>query len=284
MRPRRDLHEANRLAWNAATVAHNSHKAGDVEYLRSGGSTLFPEELDLLGDLSRRRLLHLQCNSGHDTLSLAGQGARVTGVDIGDEAIAYARRLSQASGIPGDFHRADVYDWLEEAAARGERYDLAFCSYGALPWLSDIATWARGVAALLAPGGRLVVVEFHPTLWVLDEGWRPRYDYFCRGVPLTLEGVSDYVGDAGDAMVPWGAAPGVERFTNPHLDHTFSWSVSEVVTAILDAGLALEALREWPYANAWNGFERMRPLPGRRWLPPADLPELPLMLGLSARR
>ena len=112
-------HEANRLAWNAATAAHNSHKQDQAGFLRRGGSTLFPEEVGLLGDIAGRRLLHLQCNAGQDTLSLAKLGAVATGVDISDEAIQFARKLSADSGIPAAFHRADVYDWLAEAADRG---------------------------------------------------------------------------------------------------------------------------------------------------------------------
>ena len=85
---RKHIHETNRLAWNAATQAHNSHKGDQARYLREGGSTLFPEEVELLGGLAGKSLVHLQCNAGQDTLSLAKLGATVTGVDISDEAIA----------------------------------------------------------------------------------------------------------------------------------------------------------------------------------------------------
>ena len=105
---KKDLHEANRLSWNAATRAHNSHKGDQARFLREGGSTLHPEELELLGELRGRSLLHLQCNSGQDTLSLAARGALVTGVDISDEAISFARRLSADSGLPATFERAFV--------------------------------------------------------------------------------------------------------------------------------------------------------------------------------
>ena len=86
---RKDLHEANRLSWNAATQAHNSHKIDQAGFLRRGGSTLFAEELALLGDVRGLRIAHLQCNAGQDSLSLAALGALVTGVDISDEAIAF---------------------------------------------------------------------------------------------------------------------------------------------------------------------------------------------------
>src|SRR5690349_20003541 len=152
--PRKELHQDNRIAWNAATVAHNSHKADQARFLREGGTTLFPEELELLGVIEGRRLVHLQCNAGQDSLCQARLGATVTGVDISDEAIAFARRLSTVAGIPATFVRADVYDCLAEAAGRPEWYDIAFSSYGAIPWLSDIRAWARGIAAILKPGGR----------------------------------------------------------------------------------------------------------------------------------
>lgn len=147
---RSDLHEANRLSWNAATRAHNSHKADQAAFFRNGGSTLYPEELQLLGHLDGLRLLHLQCNAGQDSLSLARLGARVTGVDIADSAIDFARQLSRDSGIAADFQRDDILRWLPVAATRGERFERVFASYGTLVWLSDLKRWADGIAQVLA--------------------------------------------------------------------------------------------------------------------------------------
>ena len=107
-----DLHEDNRVSWNLATEAHNSHKHDQAAFFRAGGSTLFPDEIELLGDLRGKSLLHLQCNAGQDTLSLARLGAAVTGVDISDTAIAFARQLSSDTEIPASFERADIFDWL----------------------------------------------------------------------------------------------------------------------------------------------------------------------------
>src|SRR3954469_18087017 len=95
---RKDMHEDNRRSWNAATDAHNSHKADQAAFFRDGGSTLYPEEIELLGDLHGKSLVHLQCNAGQDTLSLAGLGATVTGVDISDTAISFAQQLSTDTG------------------------------------------------------------------------------------------------------------------------------------------------------------------------------------------
>lgn len=283
--PRRELHEENRLAWNAATVAHNSHKADQATFLREGGSTLFDTELELLGDIAGKSLVHLQCNAGQDSLCLARLGATVNGVDISDEAIGFARQLSADTGIMATFVRADVYDWLAEAAQGSERYDIVFSSYGALVWLSDIRAWARGIAGILSPGGRLVVVEFHPFSMVFEWDWSHKYPYFADGVPHSYEhGVGDYVALAGEALTPSGYIEGARDFVNPHPGHEFQWGIGEVATALLDAGLTIEALREYPYSNAARLFDRMRELPGKRMVPPEDVPNVPLMYGVVARR
>lgn len=283
MRP--ELHEANRRSWNAATVAHNSHKQDQAAFFRSGGSTLFPEEVELLGELSGRSLVHLQCNSGQDSLSLARLGARVTGVDISDEAHAFAEELSRASGIPAWFHRADVYEWLEESAQRGERYDLAFCSYGVLCWLSDLDRWARGVAAVLRSGGRFVCVEFHPFAMMFNEQWELRFAYASGAEPVMWrEGVGDYVAGSGGDLTPSGLATGIADFRNPHPAYEFQWGIGQILTALLQAGLQLRVFREYPYANGWKAFERMRRLSHRRWAAPEGMPELPLMFGVVAEK
>src|SRR5258706_9699764 len=126
---RRDLHEQNRRSWNHATTAHETHKGDQAGFLRGGGSTLFPEEIELLGNLSGKRVVHLQCNAGPDTLSLVARGARVLGVDISDTAIAAARKLASAAGIDGRFERADLYEWFDAAAERGDQFDVRFPSY-----------------------------------------------------------------------------------------------------------------------------------------------------------
>jgi len=278
----RELHEQNRRSWNAATVAHNSHKGDQAAWLRSGGDSLFPEELSLLGDLDGVHLVHLQCNSGQDTLCLARRGARCVGVDISDEAIRFARQLSADSGIPAEFERADVYDWLDQAASSGRAADVVFASYGALVWLSDLDRWARGIAGVLRPGGRLEVVEMHPAGVMLGDDLRPAIPYRTYGKPMAFDGIGDYVAASGSGLTH-GAEyhEGVVDFQNPHPSWQFSWGISDVITAVLEAGMRLTAFREWPYVNGCAILPNMR-LEGRRYYPPEGVPDLPLMYGLSA--
>lgn len=280
----RELHEDNRRSWNSATRAHNSHKGDQAGFLASGGSTLFPEELELLGDVRGRRLAHLQCNSGQDSLSLAALGATVTGVDISDEAISFATTLSADSGIPATFVRSDVFDWFDHAATSGQRFDVVFSSYGAIDWLSDLTDWGSGIAAVLRPGGRFVIVDFHPVGTMFDWNWQLKYDYAKRGNgPDTVDGgVGDYVRVSGDGLVPWGYEEGMAEVPDPHRCHVFGWGLSDVIGSLLAGGLSVEVFREYPWSNGCVWGEGMRELPGRRFLPPAELPDFPMMYGIAA--
>ena len=279
------LREQNRLSWNAVVGAHDSHRGDLAGFLREGGSTLFLEELALLGDLKGKTLVHLQCNSGGDSLSLASLGATVTGVDISDEAISSARRLSGESGISADFVRADAYDWLGEAAREERRFDVVFSSYGVVCWLPDLTSWARGIAAVLRPGGRFVLVDFHPVADMFDERWDLSGSYPSDGEPRLLgEGVGDYVGESGGGLTPAGFVEGVRSFENPECCHLFTWGLGEVVTALAGAGLRITALEEYAYSNGERHFAGMRELPGRRMVPPDGVPAVPLMYGIQAEK
>jgi SAM-dependent methyltransferase len=282
---RRDLREQNRRSWNAVVGAHDSHRGDLAGFLREGGSTLFPEERALLGDMSGKALVHLQCNCGGDSLSLALLGATVTGVDISDEAILCAQSLSSEAGIPAEFVRADVYDWLEEATRTGRRFDIVFSSYGVICWLPDLDAWARGIAAVLRSGGRFVLVDFHPVAEMFDEQWNRVHAYPSGGEPrLIEEGIGDYVGESEGGLTPAGFVEGVRDFDNPQRCHLFRWGLGEVVTALAGAGLRISALEEYPYSNGERLFSGMRELPGRRMVPPEDVPNVPLMFGLSAEK
>lgn len=282
---RKDMHEDNRRSWNAATEAHNSHKADQAAFFREGGSTLYPDEVELLGDIKGKTLVHLQCNSGQDSLSLSRLGATVTGVDISDSAISFAQQLSADTGIPAQFVRSDLYDWFEQASQQGEKFDIAFCSYGAIIWLSDIGAWAKGVASILKPGGKIVVLDFHPYPMTFNWDWKPEFSYFNGQQGQHFDnGVGDYVAMSGSILAPSGYLEGTKDFINPHPGHEFNWSVSEIITALLQAGLALKTFKEYPYFNGAKLFNDMREGENGRIYPPAHIPDLPLMYGIVAEK
>jgi 2-polyprenyl-3-methyl-5-hydroxy-6-metoxy-1,4-benzoquinol methylase len=281
---RKDLHEENRLSWNAATVAHNSHKGDQAAFLRDGGNKLYAEEQALLGDIHGLSVVHLQCNAGQDTLSLAQLGANVTGVDISDTAIDFARQLSADSGIAATFQRMDIYDWLTETARTSQRFDIVFCSYGAICWLSNLTNWARGIEAILKPGGCFVTIEFHPVLSLFDQPMERKFSYFTQEQPLTWdEGVTDYVAMSGLGLADTEYIEGIKDFKNPHRVHEFIWGIGDILTALLAAGLTLTSFQEYPYSNGFKPFTEMRNSE-RRWYLPKDQPTIPLMYSITAQK
>jgi hypothetical protein len=151
--------------------------------------------------------------------------------------------------------------------------------------MSDLDALFRGIAGVLEAGGRVVSLEFHPSAMVFDEELKLAYPYFRAAGPYRWDaGVSDYVALSGAALTPSGWVEGDPAFKNPHPVHEFPWAISDLVRAVIGAGLTLERVVEWPYTNGFKPFKQMRALEGRRYAVADGLPELPLMLGLSATR
>ena len=140
----------NRASWNARTPVHLRSRFYALEAFKAGQSSLRSIELEQVGDVRGRSLLHLQCHFGQDTLSWARLGARVTGMDLSEVAIAEARALATELAIPARFVEGNVND--APVLLGGERFDIVFTSYGVLGWLPRLAPWARAVAGCLAPG------------------------------------------------------------------------------------------------------------------------------------
>jgi SAM-dependent methyltransferase len=228
--------EANRRHWDEVVPIHARSDFYDVASFRDGKTGLNPIELEELGDVEGKSLLHLQCHFGLDTLSWARKGAVVTGVDFSERAIETGRALAAEIGMDARFVVSDVYDLPDRLK---DQFDIVFTSYGVLGWLPDISGWARVVAHFVRPGGTFYIVEFHPFAWVFDDApgatnLTVRYPYFPSNEPLKSEEDGTY------------ADPTVE------LEHraTYSWpyALGDVVTALIDAGLRIEFLHEFPFS------------------------------------
>jgi SAM-dependent methyltransferase len=189
---------------------------------------------DRLGDLTGLDVVHLQCHIGTDTVSLARLGTRsVTGYDFSAPAIAAARHLAQRAGTHAEFVVGELYD-APEVLGRA-RFDLVYTGIGALNWLPDITGWARTVAALLRPGGRLHLREGHPHLGAADDRRTDglicsEYPVFGAAGPTRFEEPVSYAGD--------GTA--VEH----SVTYEWNWSIGEVTTAVIAAGLRVDQLVE----------------------------------------
>jgi SAM-dependent methyltransferase len=228
--------DLNRELWNARTGPHLESEFYDLAAFKAGKTSLNNIELALLGDVAGLRVLHLQCHFGQDSLALARLGAEVTGVDLSDAAIAAARSLSAELKVAAEFICCDVYELPAHLPAA--QFDLVYTSYGVLGWLPDLDRWAALVARYLRPGGRLVLVEFHPVVWMFDNDFTHlQYSYFNTGAIEETE-----VGTYADTGAP---------ITNQSI--TWNHSLSEVIASLLSQGLQLSQFGEYDY-SPYNCF------------------------------
>ena len=260
------MHASNRAAWDEAAERYERWLPEAVDLIRGGGTNLFGAEIELIGDLRGRcdRAIHLQCAGGRDTLSLWNLGAtEVVGVDFSPRMLALAARLTDAVAAPARWIEADVLDTPHELDSTA---DLLYTGRGSLIWLQDLDAWAAVLQRLLAPDGRLVLFEGHPAEWLFDVGADGRwvatdYDYF--GGPEASRGwAPEYIDHLS-----------IEE-GEQHWKFARSWTLGEILTAMLGAGLRLERVVEYPI-DWWGGHADAAPHERGR---------IPLSFGVVARR
>ena len=263
----------NQRLWDAWTAVHAEGEFYNVAGFREGGVRVRPYEIAALGDVTGKTLLHLQCHFGLDTLSWARLGAVVTGVDFSPASIRLARELAADIGIAdARFVESNVY---QLPVRLGEEYDIVYTSRGVLGWLPDIRGWARVVARFVKPGGRFYIMEAHPVIDVFEsEGVAPRelrlqYPYWEHGDPLTFDVHGSY------------ADPGADLGAE-HKEHGWDHGLGEIVTALIDAGLRIDRLEEFPFLE-WPADFLVEDELGRYVLPVGP-GELPLMFSLLASK
>lgn len=263
---------ANLARWEEQVDIHIGSDFYRVAEFRAGETSLDPLILSEIGDVAGKRLLHLQCHFGLDTLSFARMGAEATGLDFSPRAIAEAEKLAADLSLDAHFVLARVDEAAEKA---GAGYDIVFSSWGVLMWLPDLEVWARNIAACLKPGGFFYLAEGHPMTWTLDdegstieENFRIVRSYFLNG-PQQWDNAHDY------------AEPDVTltHFRSNEWQHT----LGEVVTALAKAGLRIEFLHEHDKL-VWPAVPSMTRLDEHHFGAPEGAPRLPLSYSLKARR
>src|SRR5579871_5142511 len=135
-----DEMRTNRDWWNEAARVHFQGAGYKVDEFRAGAIRLHDLERKEVGDVTGKKLLHLQCHFGMDTLSWARLGAHVTGMDFAEKAIEIARSASQELHLDATFVCCDLYDLPNVLDAAGE-FDIVYTSYGAIGWLPDLQPW-----------------------------------------------------------------------------------------------------------------------------------------------
>lgn len=259
----------NRRYWDQLARIHPKTPFYRLDAFKRGENVLDPIVREALGDVAGKRLLQLQCHFGLETLSMARQGAEVTGLDLSQVAVETARNLSRELSIPGKFVEADVLQAPEDLVG----FDIVFASWGALCWISDLPAWMRIAARALEPGGKLILVEGHPAGMMLNLDSEP-------GGPLQVR-------DPYDSPEPIiEAAQGSYADENAMLDDPrcvfWGHGLERIFTAMLDAGLSLRSFHEldcaaWPMPALVKTDEYF-------WKFPESVPPVPLGFALTAER
>lgn len=220
--------DTNKESWNNKVGIHRDSDFYDNNSFLSGKTTLNRLEIEELGQVRGKTLLHLQCHFGQDTLSWSRMGAICTGIDLSNKGIAAAKRLNTQLGLNASFITTNVYDVSKNVPGK---FDIVFTSYGVVGWLPDLDLWAKVIAEKLVKGGIFYMAEFHPIVWMFDYLTKPaelKYPYL-KGEVIYEEYEGTYANN--DAPI-----------TNK--EYTWNHGLGEVVSALTKAGLEVEFLHE----------------------------------------
>lgn len=260
-----DYFEANKTLWNKRTTVHKDSSFYDLPSFLKGTTSLKKIELDELGDVRGKKILHLQCHFGMDTLSLARIGAIVTGIDLSDEAIGEAKKLNDQLGLDAQFICCNVYDLPQHL---NEQFDIVFTSYGVIGWLPDLRLWACIINQYLKPGGFFYMAEFHPVVWMMDEDFQSVKYYYHNRELIEIESTGTYT----------------DRHANIKAkEYSWNHSISEVLNALLHQSLQLEFFNEFSY-SPFPCFNNMVEGPDGNWRVKGLEDKIPMVYSLKASR
>lgn len=227
--------EINLQSWNNRTETHLNSDFYDLNGFLKGNTSLNEIELNLLGDIKGKKILHLQCHFGQDTISLSRLGADVTGIDLSDKAIESAKQIAKDTNSNTKFICCDIYDLPQHL---DEKFDIVFTSYGTIGWLPDLDKWGKIISRYLKTNGQFVFVEFHPVVWMFDDNFeKVGYRYFNSGAIIETESgtYADKEADISQSYVMW------------------NHGLSEVVNSLINNGLEINSIDEFDY-SPYNCF------------------------------
>lgn len=261
-----DNFEHNRKSWNELTALHAESSFYDIDSFKKGKTSLNHIEIEELGNIKGKKLLHLQCHFGMDTLSLAREGAEVVGVDISDTSIQKATELATELKIPATFLRSNIYD-IEEVL--NGSFDIVYTSYGAINWLDDLDKWAKIISRYLKPNGIFYMVEFHPFRYTLDDKSEIANSYF-KSKPQETVVEKSYTDKS--------------KVSTKNLKH-IEWhhSLSEVINSLTANGLKIEFLNEFPY-QVYNCFPNLIETEKGKWVSEKYGNKIPYMYSIKAMK
>lgn len=235
--------DINKQTWNNKVPVHLESEFYNQKAFLEGKNTLPEIDIELLGNIKGKSILHLQCHFGQDSLSMARMGAKVTGIDLSDKAIEEAQKINSVLNLNAKFTCCNVYDTLEHIT---EQFDIVYTSYGTIGWLPDLDKWANVISKSLKPGGKFIFVEFHPVVWMFDDDFSEIKYHYHNEKPIIEEYTGTYANKEADIKTDY-----------------IGWnhSLSEVFSSLLQHDLEIQHFQEYDYSpynclNEMTEFEK----------------------------
>lgn len=228
--------QINKESWNKQVSIHLESEFYNQKAFLNGKNSLPEIDIDLLGDIKGKSILHLQCHFGQDSLSMVRMGAKVTGVDLSDKAIEEAQKINTVLNLDAKFICCNVYNTLEHIE---KQFDIVYTSYGVIGWLPDLDKWAKIISKCLKPNGKLIFVEFHPVVWMFDDDFSEIKYHYHNEKSIFEKNNGTYADKGADIKTNY-----------------VSWnhSLSEVISNLITNGLEINHFKEYDYSpyNCFN--------------------------------
>jgi SAM-dependent methyltransferase len=261
---------SNKKRWEELADLHFKGEYYDVENFKKGGISLSELEINEVGDVKGKKLLHLQCHFGKDTLSWARLGAQVTGADFSSRAIELAKQLSVEIGIEATFIQSDI-SALDQTSLEPASFDIVFTSNGAIYWLPELKSWAKYISHFLKPNGFFYILDSHPTGNIFDDECEDdlivRYPYFHQEKPLEFDEEGSYADEKAKLM-------NTKEYGWVH-------DMGSIVYSLVNAELRIDFLHEYPFV-AWKMFPFLEQKEDDWWYLPRKFQKIPLTFSLKA--
>lgn len=199
---------------------------------------LDPLILDLLGEVKGKRILDAGCGDGYLSRKLARLGARVTGVEISERMLAYAREEQEHESLEISYHLASCssLSFLPDSA-----FDVVLTN-NVIQDLADYQEAFREFCRLLRPGGTYLHIANHPCFmtpvwgWVRDEEGR------------RLHRKVDHYFQRGPFLCPWGAKSGMEPTVYWHR------TLSDIMNELISCGFQIARVIEPEPPECWRSM------------------------------
>jgi len=263
-------YEANKAMWDQFARINVESKTYKTEAFLRGETSLNTIELEEVGDVKGKTLLHLQTHFGLDALSWAREGAIVTGVDFSSDGIAISRDLAKKANIDARFIEANIYDLPE---VLDEKFDIVYTSYGVLVWLHDLKRWAEIIAHFLKPGGTFYIAEFHPYIWMMDwdntEEFQMVRSYFPQEAPYMFDVDGSYAES--------------HKKIDPQVDYEWGHGLANIISAISETELRIQFFHEFN-KSPFQQFSFLKKMDDGYWYYDNPEVQIPLIFSLKATK